>query len=101
MLSNSQRHHLDTRADVIGAVAGDDNDLLATPALAGWLGVSIQFLEIGRSTGRYGPPFLKISPRCVRYQRGAVRSWLASRAFASTAEYGMHTPADRALGDAR
>jgi predicted DNA-binding transcriptional regulator AlpA len=81
-------HHIDRRAAaIVSADAGADDELLSTPELANWLGVSTQFLDIGRSKG-YGPPFQKISPRMVRYRRGDVLAWLRSRTFGSTAEYG-------------
>ena len=75
------RHHLDKRAEKLVAEPGDDDDLLKTRELAAWLGTSEQWLEIGRIAG-YGPPFLKITPRMIRYRRGAVRRWLRTRAGA-------------------
>src|SRR5271169_5750893 len=81
------RHHLDRRAGDIAEVGdGDADDLLNTTALAEWLGVSVQWCEIGRHRG-YGPPFLKVGTRRIRYRRGDVRAWLAERQFRSTAEY--------------
>jgi len=82
-------HHLDRRAlDLIEAAnEGTDDDLMSTPRLAVLLGVSPGWLEIGRSRG-WGPPFLKLSPRRVRYHRGTVKAWLQERAYRSTAEYG-------------
>jgi hypothetical protein len=51
------RHHLDRRAAGLADEGhGDPDNLLSTPALAEWLGVSTQWLEVGRSKG-YGPPF--------------------------------------------
>jgi hypothetical protein len=86
------RHHLDRRAvELIEAAnVGTDDELLTTPRTAVWLGVSPQWLEIGRSRG-WGPPFLKLSPRRVRYHRGAVKRWLQERSYRCTAEY--ETPA--------
>jgi predicted DNA-binding transcriptional regulator AlpA len=82
------RHHLDRRADDIADAAANKSpdDLLTTAGTAEWLGVSPQWLEIGRSKG-YGPPFVRLSTRRVRYHRTAVLAWLASRTHASTAEY--------------
>lgn len=81
------RHHLDRRAlELLEDGAGDADDLLSTSEVAEWLGVSTQWLEIGRSAG-YGPPFLRLSAKRIRYQRGAVRKWLSERAYQSTAEY--------------
>ena len=82
-----QRHHLDRRADTLVADgAGDPHDLLTTGFTADWLQVSPQWLEIGRSKG-WGPPFVRLSTRRVRYKRSDVLAWLASRTHASTAEY--------------
>jgi hypothetical protein len=79
-------HHLDKRADLITASPGNDEEMIDTRELANWLRVSIQWLEIGRMRG-YGPAFIKIAPRCIRYRKDAVRTWLEERAHASTAEY--------------
>jgi predicted DNA-binding transcriptional regulator AlpA len=73
------RHHLDRRAAKLVDEPGAADDLLTTKELAAWLGTSEQWLEIGRIAG-YGPPFVKISSRMVRYKRGAVRRWLKQRA---------------------
>ena len=83
-----KRHHIDRRAtDLVAASSSrDPDDLLSTQQVAGWIGVSEQFLEIGRHRG-YGPKFVKVSPRRVRYRRGDVLSWLEQRTHASTAEY--------------
>lgn len=87
------RHHLDRRAaDLLAEGAGDPDDLISTSDLAEWLGVSVQWVEIGRSKG-WSPPFIKLSPRRIRYRRQAVLEWLRARSFASTAEYtGGHGP---------
>jgi predicted DNA-binding transcriptional regulator AlpA len=91
-----QRHHIDRRADAIAAgFTGADDQLIDTKQLANWLGVSTQFLEIGRSRG-YGPKFCRLSPRRCRYRVGDVRTWLAERTHAATAEYSRS--AERTLG---
>ena len=83
-----RHHHLDRRADQIAAEgAGNADDLLTTTDLAEWLGVSTQWLEIGRSKG-YGPLFVVIGPRRIRYRRDDVMRWLRQRTHAATAEYG-------------
>jgi predicted DNA-binding transcriptional regulator AlpA len=80
-------YHLDKRAQsIIAATSGDDDDMLDTGQCAAWLGLSEQWLEIRRSRGG-GPPFERISPRCVRYRRGKVKSWLDKRSHLSTSEY--------------
>ena len=82
----SHRHHLDRRAHLIAAQPGDDDKALSTREAADWLGVSEQFLEIGRCRG-YGPPFERISPKVIRYRIGKMREWLASRTHTCTSEY--------------
>jgi predicted DNA-binding transcriptional regulator AlpA len=75
------RHHLDRRIDQISSspcAAGSDDDLLTTKEMARWLGVSVQWLETGRMKG-WGPPFLKLGPKMIRYHRGSGRQWLQSR----------------------
>ncbi|MCW2238166.1 helix-turn-helix transcriptional regulator [Azospirillum canadense] len=84
----SSRHHLDQRVDTLleqGQQSALD-ELLTTKELASWLGVSAQWLELGRSKG-YGPPFRRISTRMIRYQRGDVRVWLAERKHIMVAKY--------------
>jgi hypothetical protein len=89
------RHHLDRRAlDLIEAAnEGTDDELMTTPRVAVWLGVSPEWLEIGRSKGRWGPPYLRLSPRRIRYRVGDVKNWLKGRACRSTAEYDTSTSA--------
>jgi predicted DNA-binding transcriptional regulator AlpA len=82
------RHHLDRRADKIASVAGvgADDDLLTTRQVANWLGMSEQWVEIGR-VKNFGPKFTRLGPRTIRYRRGDVLAWLNSRTHDSTAEY--------------
>lgn len=75
------RHHLDKRAEKLADEPGDDDDLLRTKEVAEWLGVSEPWLEIARSKG-FGPPFIRVTPRMIRYPRGRVRRWLRARAVA-------------------
>jgi predicted DNA-binding transcriptional regulator AlpA len=85
---NPRQHHLDRRAaDLAEALDGPPDDLLKTRFVADWLGVSEQWLEIGRGKN-YGPPFVRLSPRRVRYRREDVLAWLKSRTYRSTAGYG-------------
>jgi predicted DNA-binding transcriptional regulator AlpA len=84
---SQSKHHLDRRAAAIAEQGrGDPDDLLSTADTADWLGVSHQWLEIGRLKA-YGPKFVRVSSRMVRYRRGDVLAWLTSRTHASTAEY--------------
>jgi predicted DNA-binding transcriptional regulator AlpA len=87
-MATSLKHHLDKRtASLIEAGRdGADDDLLSTREVAHWLGVSTQWIEIGRSKG-YGPSFVRISPRRIRYRRGAVIEFLSGRQHACTREY--------------
>ena len=88
MATKPNRHHLDSRAAELAELAerGSPDDLLPTRETADLIGTSHQWLEIGRTKG-YGPPFVRISPRCIRYRRSAIITWLDSRTFNSTAEY--------------
>jgi hypothetical protein len=73
-------HHLDRFAlDLAcGVAVGDPDELLNTKLVAGLIHVSTQWLEIARSGG-YGPPFVRLSPRIVRYRRRDLIDWLRSR----------------------
>jgi predicted DNA-binding transcriptional regulator AlpA len=87
-VTSPQRFHLDKRAHTLAATVDADNadELLTTAGVATWLGVSPSWLELGRHRG-YGPPFERLGPRTVRYQRGRVRAWLDERSHRSTSEY--------------
>lgn len=83
--SVQRRFHLDRRVPRILADAeGDDDDLLDTPEAAAWLGTSNVWLESGR-VQNYGPPFIRLSSRVVRYRRGDVIKWLKSRTKSTAA----------------
>jgi hypothetical protein len=76
----SQLKKLSARLRQLAVQQGADDDLLDTREVADWLGVSITWLEKGRSARRpYGPPFLRLSPSKVRYERKAVKGWLQAR----------------------
>ena len=87
MQATPKKHHLDRRADAIAcANAGIADDLLSTAELAQWLGCSAQWLEIGRGKN-YGPKFVRVTGRTIRYRRADVLEWLETRTHKSTAEY--------------
>jgi predicted DNA-binding transcriptional regulator AlpA len=89
LVDKPKSHHLDRRAADLaerGAAGGNPDDLLNTTEVAEWLAVSTQFLEIGRHAG-YGPRYVRISPRRVRYRRADVLAWLQTRVHSSTAAY--------------
>jgi predicted DNA-binding transcriptional regulator AlpA len=77
---------IDRRAHQLIHVDFHPEETLSTKEVAAWLGVSPQFLEIGRSRG-YGPEFVRISKRLVRYRVRDVLDWLKSRTHACTSEY--------------
>ncbi len=83
-----QRHHLDRRAGdlIIEAKDEDGDELLATSEVAEWIGISTQWLEIARSRG-FGPKFVRLSARRVRYMRSSVLDWLREREHQHTREY--------------
>lgn len=53
--------------------------LLSQKTVAKLLDLSPRSLEAWRLRGD-GPPFVRISKRCVRYRRSEVELWLSSRA---------------------
>lgn len=64
----------------------DDDDLLLTDIEAGeFIGGKEKPLSprtlAGWRSRRYGPPFVKPSPKCVRYRISDLRTWMASRRF--------------------
>ena len=76
-------HHIDKRADmIIAAAGGDDDALLDSVQLAALLGMSRQWVEISRPAG-YGPPYIKVGVRSIRYRKSDVMKWLDQRARAS------------------
>lgn len=82
------KHYLDKRAHRILADIpdGGDDSLLDTREVADLFGVSVAWLEIGRMAAYdYGPPFIRVSPRMIRYRRGDLRRWLEERASAREA----------------
>src|SRR5262245_54743689 len=82
--------HLDKRVDQIladPAFNGKDDDLVTTREAASLLGVSVQWLEIRRSSRTDGPPFVRLDKRTVMYPLGKLRKWLESRTFTSTSQY--------------
>ncbi len=60
------------------ATKHDDDALLPQKRVATLLSVSPRALEAWRMRG-VGPPFIRISKRCVRYRRRDVEAWLAAR----------------------
>jgi predicted DNA-binding transcriptional regulator AlpA len=95
-----RRHYLDRRAArlVEDGSYGNPDDLLNTRQVADWLGISSQWLEIGRSKG-FGPPFIRLNSKRIRYLRAAVLRWLEERTHARTAEYKERQRGQQASAD--
>src|SRR4051812_48907845 len=67
-----RKFHLDKRAAAIAAEPGDDDELLTTSQMATWLGVSVQWLDIGRHAGyRAAVSETRSAPRSIPPWRGA------------------------------
>jgi predicted DNA-binding transcriptional regulator AlpA len=89
-LSPMPKHLKNRTLQVLAAdAAADDDELLPTKTTAEWLGVSLPWLEIGRSKG-YGPPYVRLGPNLIRYRRGDVRAYLRRCTHKSTREYDDH-----------
>ena len=58
-------------------------ELLSRDDIETEYGLGKRWLELAALSGN-GPPYVKISRRMVRYQRGAFEAWLASRTVTST-----------------
>jgi len=78
------RHHLDRRAKKLIAEIQSTNpdELLNTRQLAEWLSCSESWLEIARCKN-FGPNFIRMGPRNIRYRRRDVIAWLNKRAIRS------------------
>jgi hypothetical protein len=85
---SDRRLHLDKRAEalVVAAPEGSDDELLTTIQLAGWLGVTAQWVELARAGG-YGPAFTRIAPQAIRYKRATVVAWLKDREHKRISDY--------------
>jgi predicted DNA-binding transcriptional regulator AlpA len=90
--------HIDARAADLAAEPGSDDEQLTTKQLADWFGVSEQWVEIARTKGT-GPPFERLGPRMIRYQRGSTRRWLGQRTHHRTSEYTQSNRASDGRGD--
>jgi hypothetical protein len=86
-------HHLDRHAARIAADApgAADDELLTDDQVAAWFRCSKQWLASGRSAG-YGPPYERIGPMLIRYNRRKVLRWLDGRSHSSTEEYRTTRP---------
>jgi predicted DNA-binding transcriptional regulator AlpA len=72
-------HHIDKRAhQLLRRSVGNPDDLLSTSEVAEWFGMSTSWLEIARVRG-FGPPWVALTPRRIRYKRSSVLQWLEER----------------------
>lgn len=65
-------------------INADPDALLNEKDAARLLGISVRFLQKHRSAGG-GPPFVRLSSRCIRYRRRDLADWSESRIKTSTA----------------
>jgi hypothetical protein len=61
----------------------DDRILVTEAEAADLIGLTPRFLQARRHRGG-GPPFVRISARCIRYQPSALRSWAEERVRLNT-----------------
>ena len=62
------------------------SDPLFQPSQAAdYLDLTVSFLEARRHRGD-GPPFVRISGRCVRYRRSDLDEWIGDRIRLSTSD---------------
>ena len=59
--------------------------LLTTKAVGQYIGAAEETVRSWRRTG-FGPPFIRLSPRAVRYKREDVEAWLATNKRISTSQ---------------
>lgn len=62
-----------------------DQMLLTEAQAAKLIGLSPRFLQARRYTGD-GPPYVRISSRCVRYRREDLAAWAKDRVRTSTSQ---------------
>jgi len=75
---------------------GNENDrLLTAQQAAAYLNLTPRFLEMRRFNGN-GPPFIRISSRCVRYQMSDLRAWTEQLRRTSTSDPGPAVEAETA-----
>ena len=60
----------------------DTDALIAERQAAGLLGLTPSALQAWRQRGG-GPPYVRISSRCVRYKRSDLRRWVDERVESS------------------
>jgi hypothetical protein len=73
-----------------GQATPNPQQLLSRDEIEYEYGLTRRWLELAALTGN-GPPFVKVSGRMVRYQRGVLERWIADRTRSSTSDNG-HLP---------
>ena len=63
----------------------DEPQNLTTSELAKRLRLKPQTVRLWRMRG-YGPPYVRVSSRCIIYRAEDVDAWMADRTFMNTAE---------------
>lgn len=63
----------------------NQNELLSRTQVEAQYGLGRRWLELAACRGD-GPPMVRISSAMVRYRRGDLEAWLASRTVRSTSE---------------
>lgn len=78
--------HLDRRAHQIIALSEGRpaDELLSDQQVADLFGVGPQWPAQAR-IGGYGPPFIRLGPKRIRYRRDQINAWLLERSATSTA----------------
>lgn len=66
----------------LAEIIASGRTLLNESEAAAFLDITIGTLQVWRSTGRYGIPFVKIG-RSVRYKRADLEAWIESRTHGS------------------
>ena len=64
--------------------------LITERQAASLLSVSPRALQKWRANGR-GPPFVRISNRCIRYRKSDLFDWAADRLRKSTSDHGQYS----------
>jgi hypothetical protein len=64
-----------------------DRVLVSEVEAAEMIGLTPRFLQVRRSTGD-GPPFVRISSRCIRYRPEDLEAWAEERLRTSTSDQG-------------
>ena len=64
--------------------------LLTPIQAADFLSLTPRWLELKRYQGD-GPPFVRVSARCIRYRLSDIEDWVACRIRTSTSDLGQHS----------